>query len=372
MSTDISQLVQEWDREYESNLANGSEDKRQPYGKLLEALYRISTLRFQPYQNDDLPSFTEKLRPWLEQFPDKDKRIAFLLANRIVFVTQRQFESLQRRLYTSCIKRHLLDCIITDRALMKYDYKGANAHLASEMDATIFVSNSDSSQLNSFIHLNSQYFRDREMRRLVGPELRFWTYPADRARHSSPDIVNAAQEFENRVLATDPLLANKTRMIIIEDFSGSGSDLVKNLVLLNRTTLPLREIIVAPVLATERAFRKLTSLCQTLRARHYRVMAAEVLPEKLCCFGGRSSSYLDGHEPVPDLSPLVMQLSEDMYNEHFAAGSSPLHPDHRHGFGKLALAFAMFSNCPDNSLPIIWKETETWPHALFQRVSRIL
>jgi hypothetical protein len=371
MSIDISQLVLEWDRDYEANLLpQDPQEKRQPYAKLLEALYRIADLRFQPYQNDDLPSFIEKLRLWLKQFPDKDKRAAFLLANRIVFISQRQFESLQRRLYTYCIKRHLLDSIISTRGLMKYDYKSACSHLAAEMDATIFVPNSDSSNLNSFVHKNSQYFQNREARHLVGPELRFWTYPAERARHTSVDVANAAKEFERKVLASDPVLLNKTRMVIIEDFSGSGSDLIKSLMLLEQSALPLKEIIIAPVLATEISFKRVTSLCQKLPTRNYRIMTADVLPEKLCCFDGRGSSYLDGHDPVPNLSTLVKQLSEEIYAQHFAGGT--FNPAHRHGVGKLALAFVMFSNCPDNSLPIIWKQTNTWSHALFQRVSRIV
>src|SRR5205814_1534642 len=135
---------------------------------------------------------------------------------------------------------------------------------------------------------------------------------------------------------------------------------------------PLKEVVVAPVLATERAFKRLTDLTRRLSTHRYRVMTAEVLPEKLCCFGGRSVSYLNGHEPIADLSSLVKQLSDDVYALHFADPSAGLSPDHRHGFGKLALAFVMFSNCPDNSLPLIWKRTKTWPHPLFQRVSRIL
>jgi hypothetical protein len=372
MSLDISQLVQEWDQDYESTLSDDSPDKRQPYGKLLEALDRIYDLRFQPYPNDDLPNFIEKLRRWLAQFPANDKRTAFLLASRIVFVTQRQFESLQRRLYMSFVRRHLLDCIIRDRGLKKFDYIGASPYLASEMDATIFVSNSDSSHLNSFVHRNSAYFTDQTNRRLVGPELTFWIYPAKRSQLGPPDVTLTARQFETKVLATDSLLANKRRLIIIEDFSGSGSDLMQSLMLLNQSKLPLKEIVVAPVIATDRAFNELTACCQSLSSRRYTMMAAYVLREELCCFDGRRKSYLDGQEPILDFSPLVKQLSEDMYNQHFAGGSSGIAPEHRHGFGQLALAFVMFSNCPDNSLPILWKQTETWPHALFHRASRVL
>jgi hypothetical protein len=376
MAFDISQLVAEWDREYEANLSQSDPpEKRQPYGKTLTSLNRISDLRFQRYENDDIPTFLEKLRAWLTQFDDQEKKVAFLLANRIIFVTESQFAALQRRLFSSCIRRHLLDYIIKQHRLKTYDYTGASGFLDKEMDATIFVANSDSSQLNSFVHLNGRYFFNRQARRLVGPEVRFWTYPSERARRASGDVRLAAQTFELEVLSTDPLLKGKRRMVIVEDFSGSGADLVKTLFLLDGTSLPFTEVVIAPAIATSRAIRNLHRICARLNKRTYSVIPAETLPENLSCFDGLGpayKSYLDGEEPIKSLSLEVKVLSTNVYNAHFQSGSSPLQFEHRYGVGNLSLAFAMYKNCPDNCLPVIWKKTDTWSKPLFPRVSRII
>ena len=203
MAIDIDAMVRGWDAEYESTLpGDAPPDKRRPFGRLLDSLIAISSLRFQPYRNDRITIFLEKLAIWLGQFPESDRKAAFLLANRILFVTERQFQSLQRRLFDRFIRRHPLEVAIARRGVAKYDFVTASNYLIEEMDKTIFVANSDSSNINSFVHENSEAFADRERRSLVGPELAFWTYAAHRAHDLSlPREVNAAAaEYEARVL----------------------------------------------------------------------------------------------------------------------------------------------------------------------------
>jgi len=378
MSLDLTETVASWDRDFEAALpVVGSDEKRQPYGRLLDSLDKLATIRFQRYENDHLPTFIEKLRVWLEQFPENERRAAFLLANRVIFVTERQFETLQRRLFQSRIRPHLLAAIIKQRGLEPYEYAKAMVDFDAEMDATIFVANSDSAQINSFVHRNSAYFTDRKRRNLVGPEVTFWTYASERARDPSLVVRNAAIEFDTRVLAADPRLGNKRRMVIIEDFSGTGSDLTHTLLLLDKSALPIQEIIVAPVIATEQAVRNLDRLIRLrlTKKRVYKVVAADILSEQLCCFDGRGPSYLsylDGDDPVAHLSKEIRDVSERLFTAHFASATPQLTYNNRHGVGSLALAFVLYTNCPDNSLPLIWKTSGNWPHALFLRVSRIV
>ena len=61
-----------WDRDYEATLPpNAPMEDRRPYGRILDPLAVISGIRFQPYQNDTLPRFLDKLVVWLSQFPDE-------------------------------------------------------------------------------------------------------------------------------------------------------------------------------------------------------------------------------------------------------------------------------------------------------------
>lgn len=372
-SIDLLKAVQQWDRDYEAGLpVSASLEQRRPYSRRAEPLEAIAPWRFQPYQNDKTPNFVEKLSYWLGQFPSTDQHLAFLLATNIVFVTSRQFENLQRRLFRSHIRKLLLESIIQNQGLAQHDYVTASQSLDAEMDRTIFVPNSDSSSINSFVHLNNEYFANRHKRNLVGPELEFWTYPTDReAQTLDAAIKTASTDFATKVLATDQRLTGKTRLVVLEDFSGTGSDLEKALHYLDRSHLPVSEVVLAPVLATQAAVDHLTAQCAKLKKRRYSVVTAQMLPHKLSCFDGKSPSYLDGHEPVPILSSEVKRLSELAFAGHFQSCADPLHANHQHGFGGLALAVVMASNCPDNTLPMVWKHTSTWK-GLFPRASRFL
>jgi len=373
MTVDLAHLVSDWDREFESKLpANATMDARRPYNRILEPLYTVMRLRFQPYQNDSMPLFLEKLAAWVAQFPSGDQPIAFLLASRIVFVTQHQFESLQRRLFRAHIQRHLLNSIIMRRSLRAHDYIEARHFLDEEMDATLFVPNSDSSHLNSFVHVNAEAFRDREARSLVGPEVTFWTYPTLRAAAASADISAACLTFEQKVLASDRHVVGKRRLVVLEDFSGTGSDLLGVVDALAASSLPFDEVVIAPAIATQHALDSLQArIRQLAKPGRYVTMAAQVLPHSLRCFDGPGTSYLDTGAPIPNLSAEVKRLSAEAYSRHFASLTPPLPPVYQHGYGPLALAFVLFANCPDNSLPMIWKGCQTWS-PLFRRVSRHL
>lgn len=349
-------------------------DVRRPFGRALDAIAAVHHLRFQPYRNDRLPNYVEKLRVWLTQFEEQDRPTAFLLATKVLFVTQVQFEFLQRRLFQSLIRRHLLNAAIVAHGYAANDYKRALPHLEEEMNASLFIGNSDSSGLNSFVHRNREEFANRMTRSLVGPDLAFWVYPAARSRDRSNAVVRrVAKQFQSEVLQTDDRIAKKHRLIVVEDFSASGSDLVRAMLLLARTSLPIKEVVIAPVMACEHALHRLERLAQRLsRSSPYafHTIAAHVLPNRMRCFGGPQPSYLDGHPPITDLSSRVEQLSEKMFRSKFEAEFG-LSQSSKHGYDNLALAFAFFSNCPDNSLPIIWVDYDRW-RGLFPRASRYI
>jgi hypothetical protein len=293
---------------------------------------------------------------------------------KVVFVTQKQFECLQKRLFRSMIRRHLLDSLLLRRKLPQFDYVRVLADLSSEMDRTLFVPNSDSSQINSFVHVNSDAFNNREGRNLVGLPIQFWTYASQHAASSAPDIATAAHQFDELVLKADPHLHGKSRLVVLEDFSGSGTDLRKSLDAVEQADLPFDEVLVAPVIATAAAAKRLQDRCSKLSlrsSRKYLFLTAQVLPKRLQCLRGRADSYLDGDSPVPHLSPEIRRISEDLFVSSFSKCKVPLRKVDRHGFRGLALAFATYTNCPDNSLPMLWKTTTDWV-PLFPRASRII
>jgi hypothetical protein len=369
----LAQAVIQWDDDHAAAASIGAPPEHlRPFGKLLDGLRVTAPLRFHPYQNDIHDNYLEKLNRWLDCFEPEDRPLAFFLASKVVFVTLKQFEALQRRLFEHHIRRLMLDSAIARRSLSPFDYKAAELYLTEEMDTTLFVANSDSSPLNAFTHVNSARFTDRASRRLVGPDIRFWVYPAERRGDPlSTDQQAALDDYENKVLATDGRLWGKTRLVVLEDFSGTGSDMLTTLNLIHESPFPVHEVCLALVMCTQHAFGLLMDRCAKLNAlgsRTYSVHAALILPESFRCFDGPDKSYLADSPAFPDAPQQLKALADKVYAQHF---TGKLPAEATYGFGKLALAFVFYSNCPDNTLPLLWSEIGSW-YPLFRRASRII
>jgi hypothetical protein len=381
MSTfDLAVAVQDWDREYAAGLPSGTQPIPRPYSERLHIQIQVAHLRYQPFQNDAVQAYRSKLQAWLAQIPDEFQKYAFLLATRVVFITARQFEALQRQLFSRGVRRVLLDSAIARHGLPPLSYNEASRYLDEEMDATMFVGNSHSSALSTFAHVNDPYFHDRGRRHLLGPDIGFWIYPRKRLGEPTPSasVTQAALRFETEVLATDKHLQGKSRLVVLEDFAGTGEDLHKNLQLLTQSTLPIREVVLAPIIITEYARVRLTEECHhaSSATRKYSLQCAYELPEKFRCFDSPYApcpspaiSFLDGEDPVPDLSAQIRRLADHVHPTHFEPHG--FLAKHSHGFGGLALAFAFHSNSPDNSLPLLWSNAGGW-YPLFRRASNYL
>src|SRR4051812_33772586 len=109
-------------------------ESRRQFSRVWESLKSVYPLRFQPYRNDMVPDFLEKLMAWLSQFDEDDQATAFLLAARMVFITEKQFEFLQRRLFQSQIRHFLLQSVISRYGYAQQDYFRAVKHLDEEME----------------------------------------------------------------------------------------------------------------------------------------------------------------------------------------------------------------------------------------------
>lgn len=380
-SFDLVSAAQVWDMDYATRMtaagvALDSVDQRR-YSRILDILNTIAPIKYQPYQNDTVQHYVSKLRQWLWQLDEGDRAAGFLLASQVLFVTEPQFEALLRLQFTTKIRRSILNSVIRDRALPPFSYTEASRHFDEEMDKTLFIANSPSSHINSFTHINRDYFTNKAKRNLVGPPIEVFTYPQTRRRDDktlTKQQDKALTDFENNVLSTDPLFLHKQRLVVLEDFSGSGSDLIATAKNLAASQLPFKEIILAPVIATSVATRAIEATIATLPpVRRYELTSAYELHDRFRCFDtpwapARPSepSYLDSVEP--GLSAQVASLSSRLYNSEFASHL----PEHAtDGFGGLALAFVIYSNCPDNSLPLLWRPTPTFK-PLFRRASKYL
>ena len=358
---ELASAAADWDLEHADR----------PHERILKGMTRLGKLRFQPYQNEENPFFIERLRYWLDQFSAEDQRAAFLLASQILFITRQQFEGLQRHLFEREIRwiLHREACLRSGQS--ELDFANAATGIQEEMDRTLFISNSDSSRINGFVHINHKYFQNHGNRNLTGEPASFWTYPARRSfmsRGKNQAVVDACRTFETEVLCKDSHLVGKNRLVILEDFSGTGSDLKDTLDHLDESELDVDHIVLAPVIATEYALDKLRKECKKLTKRRYEVACSLCIPYRWQCFLGPKSSYLDQGLPMKNLSRSIKYICDRQFRANFQSATKI---QHRYGLGGLALAVVLYSNCPDNSLPILWSDVPGW-RPLFRRVSRFL
>ncbi len=116
---ELARIAAAWDQQMGIKEADSSS-----FSSLLITLTRVANVRFRGFQNDGGVPFQDRLRRWLKQFEPIDQPAAFLLAARIIFLTEEQFHCLQRRLLRCVIRKHILDGVIASRWLPEYDYGG--------------------------------------------------------------------------------------------------------------------------------------------------------------------------------------------------------------------------------------------------------
>lgn len=369
----LQELTAGWDGSYEASLSEDAPvGERRPYNKVYDSLVSTSPLRFRPFPNDPNPNFMERLRIWLAQFKDEERCAAFLLASNTLFITRVQFEGLQRRLFRE-LRQLMLESWLVAHHHADFDYVKALSHIDEEMNRTVFIPNSDSTPLNSFIHVNRNYFHRHGKRRLIAESVAFWTHASSAASAAhDPSVAHIATTFHEKCVKSHPALKEKTRIVVLEDFSGSGSDLCKAVKKLQSANLPVTEVIVAPIVATTQAIANIEETCRIASSHthtRFTVLSALQIPNRLRCVPkAQERSYLDDVVFFPNLAAAVAELSNTFYHSHAKA---LFDETKRHGFGRCGLALVFSSNTPDNSLPVIWVDTTTWS-ALFPRASRYL
>lgn len=369
---EIKELAAIWDIENTKNnhLATGSE--RKIYSELCDSIEILKEFKFEPYQpipNPPKPDFIKRMKEWLNQFEKKDQKYLFYLVSKLIFLTQPQINHLMDYLFQNKIKKIILEDIILENNLPPFSYKEAEESLLLELEKTLFVGLSDSSRINDFTHINMDYIN-----RTINTGIEFETliYPSKRKimynLEGNSQKVKFCNDFEKCVLLEDNLLLNKKRLIILEDFSGSGLDIIENFTYLKSSSLAFEKIIFAPYIITYKACEILENWIDNNQedGKYYYTYGTKI-PEDAKCFD-YDKSYLLSEWPDEkvDICDKIKQTCNSVCKRNFPKDSSYLY-----GVGEIMIAFATYYNCPDNSLPILWCDKGGWK-PLLQRASRIM
>lgn len=302
-------------------------------------LEALDVLLFHSYEPSLSPGdpFAVRFEAWLGNVEsDDEKKLMFRLAASLFYIGPKEFIELYRFAYNGPIARWLID---------QANINVLSPHAATEMEKAVretwFCPITDSMRINSFFHINN--------------------IPAE--NNHRPDW-RSLLCFGDETKIREYMTANGLkRVVLLEDFVGGGSQVSQALEFANGfspevSTLVIPLIICPAGLAHLRELEAVSSL---------RIEPIVTVPE---------SEFVPA-TPVTGELPFYTELRNlalSTYNE--VAGGTPIGhfaPYHPLGYPDNAPTgglVVMFSNTPDNTLPMIhWRSNQWAP--LFPRHRRV-
>lgn len=283
------------------------------------------------------PNFFQRLDKWIDNTPDEadQKSLAGILPH-IFFIGREEFDALYRVAFKRELSKWLVDIVNIDPFALDAEQVMQNA-----LSRTWICPLTDSLRINGFYHIN--HISGREIR----PDWRTLAHIGT----NNPKFCEGLCDYISN--------SGIDRLVLIEDFVGCGSQMAETVTfaatLLNIPILIIPLVIcpngesTATVLKTKfpnTTFSPVISLPQNIFVAQVATAGEESAFAGVREFIARMHSYVKGN-------------------------TYPLDKDYGpFGFADTGGLVVMYTNCPDNTLPVIHYNTDTWC-ALFPRASRI-
>lgn len=283
-------------------------------------------------------SFRVRLENWLKNLvdePDEQKQL-FILMKYFSFISRREMDALYRSAFTNIIVKWLMDNEGYD-----FETEGLSMQIEGELKKTWFCPGSDSMRISQFFHINNIQSEVK-----IRPDWFSLASLDNRPKDNEPsDMAKIVKNFskENGI----------KNLVIIEDFVGSGTQMSRPLCVAAKTDL---RILFIPLVLAEYGLKKLLGVC----SKNNITFAPLVVLEK--------SNFIncEKHESEPKVYEKIREISQKYF-------SSRLKNENVHikkfGFGNMGNTCILFSNCPNNSLPLFFQKTDNWS-PLFPRAGR--
>lgn len=302
---------------------------------------------FKSYEPDKFGDgdFQQRLVKWLDNVAsDADKKILFRLLPNLFYVGPVEFEELYRCAYQGPIARWLIASENIDICA-----PDAQGQLVAAAKKTWFCPVSDSLRISSFFHINNL---------------------SSGASHR-PDWRSMLQWGDAHKINTYCASKGINRLVLLEDFVGGGSQSLDAVRFAASDSLGLQVLFVPLIICPDGAALARSTeieLCN-MRSNSLRYEAVMELPKNAFFTSTKSPFKEKSH--TDDLRLLI----DSTYNQ-VSGGMTPGEdkPYHPYGFppneptGGMVV---MYSNTPDNTLPIVhWRpKNRTW-NPIFPRHSR--
>jgi hypothetical protein len=283
---------------------------------------------YEDYEPCQFERFADRLDAWLSNLnDDKDRKILYLLLKQIFFVGRREFESLCRAAFHGPITRWLLDC-----AGIALDDADVVNKFRTTIDETWFCPITDSMRINAFFKVNGVVGRDLQ------PDWRSLRKFGDRAKIKA--------YFGKESIK---------RLILLEDFVGTGTQMSKAIEFA-ATLDPKIQLLVCPLIICPEGIERASELLKS--HRNLRFSPVLSLPASMFV---KSTVRPTDQASYPAVRDLIKRTATRL------APKADKHTTH--GFEDSGATVVLYSNCPDNTLPIIHETADDW-RPLFPRIQR--
>lgn len=377
----LLELVEEWDEcEYEKEFyGEGLADDPEEFNKRKNRENRhndmFEELRFREkhffgeYDLNQPHVFMDVFLKWLEQFTgdvggntnssklNSENRYAFILTHKIIFFSRSQIISLLKEVWDK-IKRELLMLAAKQDNGSPIDLMFKRGLISQQLKTSAFVPLSDSSHFQEFRHL---CLPPNASRSIVISSFDILTLPFGRGSNKESGIKDIYEKY-----------GKKKNLFIIEDFSGSGTS-IENYVKSIIQNYKFENIYFCPCIISDKAKIRLEALGKFAgeKGKTFKVLYGIHFGSNYSISGDDSGVWQEQERKA------LQVISKKYFESHFKENKYLYLDHHRNnpakptpfGFKNCGLAIVLHTNCPNNSLPIIWSENGGW-HPLFKRHER--
>ena len=298
-----------------------------PYVTLLDELMFHAELRFKDYlQFTDEGPFVYRLAKWLEfASREAEKQALFQLLNHLIFIDSAQMRSLYRDAYRRIIVPWLNAGTLSFKEELAPDFQ---QHILRKLRDVALYSLTESFSFPEFYHVNDLLGLDRPV--ILG---------------------DSASDVTQRVS-----VCNGRRILVLEDFVGTGKQAIKLLRLL-RQGAPGSRLLFVPLIMLERAFEAFAPYV----GDSFEIKPVTVVPLALCVQPHRQQAE-------PQEFALIRSVVKSTAQKVLRSdGSHDDPPLNEYGYGESGAMLVTCHNVPNNTLPVIHHKAPEW-NALFRRV----
>jgi hypothetical protein len=295
---------------------------------LAEALYHD----YVPTKSGTYGEFWTRLEKWMfSAEEDWQRRLMFKMLKHIFYVGRKEVEALYQTAYSRNVAQWLIDI-----DGIRFDEKNAFENIKKSADQTFFTEITDSFGLRQFLLINNLQGRSDRF------QWRQWL-----------KTKSTNEQFEK------DFLQRRSKVILFEDFVGSGSQMESAVI--RCCSMPSRpEVLLCPLIICPDGAETAKELAKKHNNLTYSPVF-EIGPEN---FLKETPSHKEA-QIFKELRRLVESV------HHLLKGSNGWGQDYGpYGFNETGGLVVTCDNCPDNTLPMIHRESDAPWAPLFLRNSR--